>query len=155
MTAASAEAELAAATRAVAAPFGEAGAHRGVRFESLRNALNFADEGFRIAGPVMMFAASLILLAACANVSSVLLGRAISRAREVAVRSAVGASRLRLFRQFVFESVAMAVAALLLGLALAHWWLWWVQGLLPLNLYRVGEIRIDPRTLGDCGRGGG
>ena len=147
VTPAAAEAELGAVTRALAAPYGEAGAHRGVRFESLRNALNFADEGFRIAGPVMMFAASLILLAACANVSSVLLGRAISRAREVAVRSAVGASRLRLFRQFLFESVATAAAALLLGLVLAQWWLWWVQGLLPLELYRVGEIRIDPRTV--------
>ena len=146
VTLAAAEAELTAATRAVAGPYGEAGAERGVRFESLRNALNFADEGFRIAGPVMMFAASLILLAACANVSSVLLGRAITRAREVAVRSAVGASRLRLFRQFLFESVSMAAAALLLGLLLAQWWLWWVQGLLPLDLYRVGEIHIDPRT---------
>ena len=141
------EAELSALTRAVAQPFGEAGAHRGVRLESLRSALNFADEGFRIAGPVMMFAASLILLAACANVSSVLLGRAITRAREVAVRSAVGASRLRLFRQFLFESVSMSIAALLIGLTLAQWWLWWVQGLLPLDLYRVGEIRIDPRTI--------
>ena len=146
-TATAAQAELAAATRALAVPYGDAGAHRGVRFESLRNALNFADEGFRIAGPVMMFAASLILLAACANVSSVLLGRAIGRAREVAVRSAVGASRLRLFRQFLFESVVTAAAALALGLVLAAWWLWWVQGLLPLDLYRVGEIRIDPRTV--------
>jgi putative ABC transport system permease protein len=142
-----AEQEVAALTRAVGEPHGEAGRQRGARFESLRSALNFADEGFRIAGPVMLFAASLILLAACANVSSVLLGRAITRAREVAVRSAVGASRLRLFRQFLFESVAMAVAALGLGLVLAEWWLWWVQGLLPLDLYRVGEIAIDPRTL--------
>ena len=147
VSAASAQAELGALTRAVATPYGEEGAHRGVRLESLRNALNFADEGFRTAGPVMMFAASLILLAACANVSSVLLGRAIARAREVAVRSAVGASRLRLFRQFLFESISMTAAALVIGLLLAQWWLWWVQGLLPLNLYRVGEIRIDPRTL--------
>jgi putative ABC transport system permease protein len=145
-TAPAAEQELAALTRSVAAPYGEPGSHRGVRFEPLRNALNFADAGFRIAGPIMLLAASLILLAACANVSSVLLGRAITRAREVAVRSAVGASRLRLFRQFLFESVSMAAAALLIGVLLAQWWLWWIQGLLPLDLYRVGEIGIDPRT---------
>ena len=142
-----AEQELASITRGVGEPHGEDGRQRGVRFESLRSALNFADEGFRIAGPVLLFASSLILLAACANVSSVLLGRAITRAREVAVRSAVGASRLRLFRQFLFESVSMAVAALVIGLVLAQWWLWWVQGLLPLDLYRVGEIAIDPRTM--------
>ena len=141
-----AEQELSALTRTLASPYGAAGEHRDARLESLRNALNFADEGFRIAGPVMLLAASLILLAACANVSSVLLGRALSRAREVAVRSAVGASRLRLFRQFVFESTALGVVALGLGLLLAQWWLWWVQGLLPLELYRVGDISIDVRT---------
>jgi putative ABC transport system permease protein len=121
----------------VAEPHGEAGQQRGsLRLEPLRNGLNFADEGFRIAGPVMMFAAALILLAACANVASVLLGRAITRAREVAIRSAVGASRLRLFRQFVFESAAMAAAALVAGLLLARWWLWWIEGLLPPDLYQ-------------------
>lgn len=101
---------------------------------------------FGVAGPLMLLAALLILLAACANVSNVLLGRAITRAREVAVRSALGASRLRLFRQLLFESVSMTVAALLMGLLLAQWWLWWIQGLLPLDLYRVGDIAIDRRA---------
>ena len=146
VTAAAAEQELSQLSAALAAPHGEAARHRAVRLESLRSALNFADEGFRIAGPVMLLAAGLILLAACANVSSVLLGRAITRAREVAVRSAVGASRLRLFRQFLAESVTLGAASLMFGLLLAQWWLWWVQELLPLDLYRVGEIAIDWRT---------
>ena len=146
-TVTAAEQELASISRRVAEPHGEAGQQRGARLEPLRHALNFADEGFRIAGPVMMFAATLILLAACANVSSVLLGRAITRAREVAIRSAVGASRLRLFRQFLFESATMTAAALVLGLLLAQWWLWWIQGLLPLDLYRVGDLGIESRTL--------
>ena len=144
--AAAAEQELNALTRSLAAPHGEAGRHRGARVESLRSALNFADDGFRIGAPMMMLAACLILLAACANVSSVLLGRAITRAREVAIRSAVGASRLRLFRQFLFESAALAALALGAGLVLARLWLWRVQALLPPDLYRVGEIAIDSRT---------
>jgi len=142
-----AERELAALTAALWAPHGDVARHRSVRFESLRNALNFADEFFRVAAPVMLLASCLILLAACANVASVLLGRAITRAREVAVRSAVGASRLRLFRQFVAESGLLVAAALALGLLLAQWWLWWIQGLLPLDLYRVGEIAIGGRTV--------
>lgn len=116
------------------------------RIQDLRGALNFADQGFQIAGPVLLMAGALILLAACANVSSVLLGRAMARAREVSVRSAIGASRFRLFRQFVLESAGLMVASTGLGLLLTSLWLNQVSTLLPLDLYRVGAIGIDARA---------
>lgn len=138
--------ELNAITDAVAREHGGVPGDRGVSFESLRGALNFADDGFRIGGPIMLAASALILFVACANVSSVLLGRALARAREVSVRSAIGASRVRLFRQFMFESVGLGVAAVALGLLLSQIWLARVQALMPLELYRVGEIGLDWRA---------
>ena len=140
-----AEAELSAMLEADARAHGEE-VRGGARIQDLRGALNFADEGFQIAGPVLLVAGALILLAACANVSSVLLGRVLARAREVAVRSAIGASRFRLFRQFVLESAGLLVAAAGLGLVLTSLWLNQVSGLLPLELYRVGAIAIDARA---------
>ena len=140
-----AEAELSAMREADARAHGEE-VRGGARLQDLRGALNFADEGFQIAGPVLLLAGALILLAACANVSSVLLGRALARAREVAVRSAIGASRFRLFRQFVLESAGLLVAAAGLGLVLTSLWLNQVSHLLPLELYRVGAIAVDARA---------
>ena len=140
-----AEAELSAMREADARAHGEE-VRGGARLQDLRGALNFADEGFQIAGPVLLMAGALILLAACANVSSVLLGRVLARAREVSVRSAIGASRFRLFRQFVLESTGLLVAAAGLGLVLTSLWLNQVSALLPLELYRVGAIAIDARA---------
>jgi putative ABC transport system permease protein len=93
-------------------------------------------------------AVGFVLLIACANIASLLLARAASRSREFAVRASVGASRGRLMRQLLAESVVLAVCGAALGVLLARWSLVWIAHLAALDLPRAGEIRLDGMVLG-------
>jgi putative ABC transport system permease protein len=95
---------------------------------------------------LLLGAVSMVLLIACANVGNLMLSRATGRQREVAIRTALGASRARLVRQALLESVLLSAIGGAVGLLLAVWAIDLLVSAGPRSIPRLSEIGVDPRV---------
>ncbi|HEU4413538.1 MAG TPA: ABC transporter permease [Candidatus Angelobacter sp.] len=96
---------------------------------------------------VLLGAVGFVLLIACANVANLLLARALARGREVAIRSALGASRLRLLQQLMCETIILSVGGGLAGIALAHYGVQFIVKFLGDQLPKGVDVSLDAQVL--------
>lgn len=102
----------------------------------------------RVALLVLMGAVALVLLIACANVGNLLLTRSSARRKEIAIRTALGASRSRIVRQLLIEALLLSLASAIAGTLLSFWGVKAMLSLSRETLPRVSEVSIDIRVLG-------
>src|ERR1700752_1696018 len=139
-----AQAELTAIAARLEQQYPDTNTHRSLRVDS---ALKSIVGDIRPALLILLGAVACVLLIACANVANLLLARATGRHREMAIRSALGASRLRVIRQLLTESVLLSLLGGAVGLLLAVWWSDLLIALGKDDIPRAVQIGMDWRVL--------
>jgi predicted permease len=143
-SAARAQAELAAVQRELNARYPNQNGTRGV---GVRPFADVVVGDYRQRLWVTLGAVGFVLLIACANVANLLLARGAARAKELAVRTALGASRGRIVRQLLTESLVLGFASAAIGLVLAYAGIRVLVAAAPAGIPRLGETRIDVAVL--------
>jgi putative ABC transport system permease protein len=143
VTLAQAQADMSPIAARLSQQYAEKNAGHGVKLELLATVV-VGDIGLALY--VLLGAVGFVLLIACANLANLTLARVGARQKEIAVRTALGASRMRIVRQLLIESIVLAVAGGAAGLLLAIWAVSWVVSLSPDTIPRVHEISVDPRV---------
>jgi putative ABC transport system permease protein len=105
------------------------------------------DTTFRTASAICMVSVIFVLLIACSNIANLLLARAATREREIALRSVLGAGRWRVVRQLLTESLVLALIGGTLGWVLSIWGVKGLLSILPPNFDMVDRIGLDHRAL--------
>ncbi len=140
-----AQAEMDTISQRLSQNYAETNTGWSVRLVELRESL-VGD--FKTALLILLGAVAFVLLIACANVANLLLARAMYRQKEIAVRTALGASRMRIVRQLLTESLLLSIVSGVIGFTLSFGLIRLLIALTPPNTPRVSEINIDLRVFG-------
>jgi predicted permease len=139
-----ARADMESVAKRLAQAYPVADKDSGVTVMSLKESMVGEIQPFLL---LLLGAVGFVLLIACVNVANLSLARSTSRAREFAIRSALGATAPRVLRQLLTESTLLAIAGGALGLLLATWGTQGVLGLVSDKLPRAAEVQLDGRVL--------
>jgi len=144
VTLAQARADMARIARNLATAYPDADKDRGIGVTPLKQEMVQKIRPFLL---MLLAAVGFVLLIACVNVANLLLVRSTERAREFAIRAALGATQGRVIRQLLTESILLAFTGGALGLLLASWGISGALSVLPNTLPRADNVHIDPRVL--------
>ena len=139
-----AQSELAAIAGRLAQQYPQTNAGRTIAVLPLRD--DIVDD-YRQGLVLLLGAVGVVLLIACANVANLLLARGAARHKEMAIRIALGAGRARLIRQLLVESLALSIAAGVVGVILALWGVAALVAATPLEIPRLQGARVDVAVL--------